>query len=1464
MNVTPLDHRSNAMTTALRRTLLALLALSFALVAMPQEAEARLAFFRNYPDVKWRVIKTEHFNVFYPVTKNPEKSKHAIDAEFTARKTAYVAEEMYPLVCGQFNYYLDETVNIVMLDQTDDLTGYTVPNFDWIVVSGRHSDNLWRLRGHHDWLRNVMYHEFGHVVSLKADQPLAEESFGSVIGTRWRDGRINTVANASVFAGTGDPWFWVEGGAEYYTDVAGINNWTANRDMRMRMDILEGTALNFGDMQDYYGSHGGFDGNRHYLSGYSFALYLEERFGEGVYQSFALKRAEQGWSPNWLGVIEDVLNVSADELYEDWQAWAKEKYQKVADKVNEDPASGTPMWLSRKYWGSEEPGDVEREAWLKSLKGGNKYKWRRDRERGDGQFYNNAARFAPDGSKWGHYELIGGAVNIQFTPEEAYPALNPDAEWLDGDELGSKLNSRLSKSLTLRGTGDGQFDFSPDGNKVVYPCTEDRLNTKAAIKNPGMAPKAWDMDGYDWHTLCVADLSAMEAKGRELMLEHFEGHDPMAEDDEHFEMWKRGYKVPDAIHKDEKNKKYKRRHWLDWVTAEYIHRIEPYVTELPGRHVRVSDPAWSPDGGRIAYVKYNDGTQNLWVVDASTGEGGAITSFTDGTRIEALDWSPDGTQLVAGLFRWNQQDLYVFQADGSGGKPLTGDRFEDRDPHWGHDGNIYFTSDRVDGIYNVFRLNPRIEPGRYDSDLDGIVDTDDQCPDEPETRNLYRDDDGCPDAVPVRVTKDKIVITEKIFFELDKAVIKPESHELVRAIARVIVENPQITKIEVGGHTDSQGDAKYNLGLSERRAAAVVAFLVGEGVEEERVVAKGYGLTVPLVDEETQEAFAKNRRVEFLILEQEEVTEVVEGTVEGAEGSSEDSEDGEEGEDAEGTAQDALPAGSQCAAEAKRLENAYIVQVTNVVSGAFWPNYTPAGNLLYEHYSPFGWEPHGLSCGEFHNKVVDDTSLVIDAAKFPLDVPQETYPDYTAVTQDVKFHGGWVRNPMLIPIINVGNVSLSHLGVDLAVYFATSDSLDTNSVWAYAQAGEDTIIQVGYGNTSGFATFNLVGMFRMIKTDFGFLLDEDQNSLTTDDQFLADQKLAYYIFGGGGSVNLPFSQLFDVSFSTFQFALAIQGVDDGKRIQPIRYRGMQDVTIRLFSQGLARNLIWDRIRINPRGGRGLTFQWQPNFTIPLNQNSAGVDVDDGQVFNSYFYNRFDLTWTEYLALPVKNRVGENAGHTLQVELQASAIDRNVPFADEIRGGGSGGLNRTNPLTSNSVFAGYEPFSLSGETAALLNLQYRFPLVKDIDKKLGILYIDSIYLQFFGTVGNFWSYRVKDEGTTNLFGERVLTDPDARVGGRPDKAGDGVVREVPGMLASENGNYILADAGVELRLAANLFNRSQWNSFFRIAYGFMPVSGRGDVNGDDVFTNGADPTLDNRANEAEPSGLRFYLGIGTGW
>jgi hypothetical protein len=79
--------------------------------------------------------------------------------------------------------------------------------------------------------------------------------------------------------------------------------------------------------------------------------------------------------------------------------------------------------------------------------------------------------------------------------------------------------------------------------------------------------------------------------------------------------------------------------------------------------------------------------------------------------------------------------------------------------------------------------------------------------------------------------------------------------------------NPTFTAGEVQGHTDNQGPDDYNMRLSERRADAVVAYLVHHGVAAGRLVAKGYGVTRPIVDNRTASSRAKNRRVQFIILE---------------------------------------------------------------------------------------------------------------------------------------------------------------------------------------------------------------------------------------------------------------------------------------------------------------------------------------------------------------------------------------------------------------------------------------------------------------------------------------------------------------------------------------------------------------------------------------------------------------------
>jgi outer membrane protein OmpA-like peptidoglycan-associated protein len=154
-----------------------------------------------------------------------------------------------------------------------------------------------------------------------------------------------------------------------------------------------------------------------------------------------------------------------------------------------------------------------------------------------------------------------------------------------------------------------------------------------------------------------------------------------------------------------------------------------------------------------------------------------------------------------------------------------------------------------------------------DADNDGVAGVNDKCPNEPETKNSHQDEDGCPDEVPrVVVTKTEVKITEKILFAFGKATIDAKSEGLLKDIAKVVNEHPEIGFLEVAGHADKVGDDAVNVRLTKKRAQAVVDALVKLGVDKTRMRAEGYGRYCPLDPGDSEEARERNRRVEFKIM----------------------------------------------------------------------------------------------------------------------------------------------------------------------------------------------------------------------------------------------------------------------------------------------------------------------------------------------------------------------------------------------------------------------------------------------------------------------------------------------------------------------------------------------------------------------------------------------------------------------
>lgn len=151
-----------------------------------------------------------------------------------------------------------------------------------------------------------------------------------------------------------------------------------------------------------------------------------------------------------------------------------------------------------------------------------------------------------------------------------------------------------------------------------------------------------------------------------------------------------------------------------------------------------------------------------------------------------------------------------------------------------------------------------------DNDGDGVADVSDKCPAEPETKNGFQDDDGCPDEVPAVVKKFTGVI-KGINFKANSADIQKSSFKVLTEAVKVLKEYPDL-RIEISGHTSSEGNAAKNLQLSKDRADAVKSYLVSAGIADNRITTAGFGPERPIADNKTSKGRAQNRRIEFRLL----------------------------------------------------------------------------------------------------------------------------------------------------------------------------------------------------------------------------------------------------------------------------------------------------------------------------------------------------------------------------------------------------------------------------------------------------------------------------------------------------------------------------------------------------------------------------------------------------------------------
>lgn len=115
-----------------------------------------------------------------------------------------------------------------------------------------------------------------------------------------------------------------------------------------------------------------------------------------------------------------------------------------------------------------------------------------------------------------------------------------------------------------------------------------------------------------------------------------------------------------------------------------------------------------------------------------------------------------------------------------------------------------------------------------------------------------------------RAAAARATLTEMVFFDYDEAAIRSDTEAILREKAQILRANPTV-RMRMEGHADERGTSEYNIALGNERAAAVSRFLTDFGLNASRFSTVSYGEEAPLEQGSTEEAWSRNRRVEFVI-----------------------------------------------------------------------------------------------------------------------------------------------------------------------------------------------------------------------------------------------------------------------------------------------------------------------------------------------------------------------------------------------------------------------------------------------------------------------------------------------------------------------------------------------------------------------------------------------------------------------
>ncbi|MDB5106444.1 MAG: hypothetical protein JWP91_4133 [Fibrobacteres bacterium] len=260
-------------------------------------------FNRNEAHVDWRTAETEHFRFHYPAELEP-----------VAGYIAGIAESVAEDKMKRYQVRLPNKVEFII---REDIFSNGWANSLQNTMTVWISDWDFPIRSTHNWLKDVVTHEFSHLVSIQSSSKLPSPVQGLVLGYQDYYNEAVQSSAATIIPFTHQPNWFAEGVAQYESELSGYDAWDSHRDMLLRTAALDNKLLSYDRMGSFAGTSLEYELGP-YTQGFGFVRYIAGRYGDGAITKLWAENARIH-RQTLSGSMEHVLGKDADVVWKDWK-----------------------------------------------------------------------------------------------------------------------------------------------------------------------------------------------------------------------------------------------------------------------------------------------------------------------------------------------------------------------------------------------------------------------------------------------------------------------------------------------------------------------------------------------------------------------------------------------------------------------------------------------------------------------------------------------------------------------------------------------------------------------------------------------------------------------------------------------------------------------------------------------------------------------------------------------------------------------------------------------------------------------------------------------------------------------------------------------------------------------------------------------------------------------------------------